>query len=410
MKKYFLASVLLSSTLLAETWILRDGSTVVGEKLSETKEAVKVHTTFGDVTIQKSDVVPQKITIELHDGSILNGDLLEDAETFFRVHSPLGDLKIEKSTIQRFEKSTSPSSQAEAPAKTYSQFWPFPIDSDKKERIDSAYRNTIEPLIDVFFDPTGYLLKRNELYLSGLSIAYGLSDQFLAAFNLFEFAGINSGSSFNPNIELKAQVFQSSEGDRGHATSVGVKLAASALNGMTRVTCIQTNTLAADPTKAKEYGAPVCDGKEDYRRPWADKNDSYESPRTEDGKEIFTNYKYESETGWRSQFYLTHTVSSALKRGGGFNYHIGGQLEANSITPKIHWFKRPSYRVFTGFDLDASRKLKILGEVFYDPDYWNWITSAPNVGVDFGLMFAFSDSFRFMLHIQPYIVGFYWRF
>ena len=71
---------------------------------------------------------------------------------------------------------------------------------------------------------------------------------------------------------------------------------------------------------------------------------------------------------------------------------------------------RPSFRLYGAFDLDVSRDFKILGELFYDPDYFSITRDHPKVGVDVGLMWAYSETLRFLVHLDVPFVGIYWRF
>lgn len=49
--------ILFSTFLFAETVILKDGSVITGEIVSQNQESLTLSTAFGEVEIQKSDVV-----------------------------------------------------------------------------------------------------------------------------------------------------------------------------------------------------------------------------------------------------------------------------------------------------------------------------------------------------------------
>ena len=66
--------------------------------------------------------------------------------------------------------------------------------------------------------------------------------------------------------------------------------------------------------------------------------------------------------------------------------------------------------MYNGFDVDLNRRIKLIGEIFYDPDFQNYMTDEKYWGADMGVMFAMSENFRFLLHTHPYFVGLYWRF
>ena len=90
------------------------------------------------------------------------------------------------------------------------------------------------------------------------------------------------------------------------------------------------------------------------------------------------------------------------------------------------------YRVYYGLDVDINPKLKMIGELFYDPHYlelWQqmdydngyWSVSdfssepvlEPSdyspIHLDFGLMYAVNESFRFGMHFQKPFIAFYWK-
>jgi len=95
------------------------------------------------------------------------------------------------------------------------------------------------------------------------------------------------------------------------------------------------------------------------------------------------------------------------------------------------------YRIFGSVDVDITRQLKMVGEVFYDPyfldlyqrtdfegpftpHYAYIISDNPvtkedfdnvrPIHFDFGFMYAVNEHFRFGIHNQIPIIAFYWKF
>ena len=89
------------------------------------------------------------------------------------------------------------------------------------------------------------------------------------------------------------------------------------------------------------------------------------------------------------------------------------------------------YRLYYGLDLDINKKMKMIGEVFYDPSFMDpWdngifdgyyedrnLHDTPvekwdifPLHLDFGFMYAFNESLRIGLHFQKPIIAFYWKF
>ena len=90
-------------------------------------------------------------------------------------------------------------------------------------------------------------------------------------------------------------------------------------------------------------------------------------------------------------------------------------------------------RAYYGLDVDINPKLKMIGELFYDPyflELWqkfeyvtdDWSTDdfstteveKPDdhrpIHLDFGFIYALNESFRFGIHFQQPFVAFYWKF
>ena len=45
-----------------------------------------------------------------------------------------------------------------------------------------------------------------------------------------------------------------------------------------------------------------------------------------------------------------------------------------------------------------------------DPNYEFSLSQQKEVGVYFGVLWSYNSNFRILLHLQPYVLGFYWRF
>ena len=90
------------------------------------------------------------------------------------------------------------------------------------------------------------------------------------------------------------------------------------------------------------------------------------------------------------------------------------------------------YRAYYGLDVDINSKLKMIGELFYDPyflelwqqfeyedNYYNLeelsdtkINEPDNyrpIHLDFGFIYAVNETFRFGIHFQKPFVAFYWK-
>ena len=114
-------------------------------------------------------------------------------------------------------------------------------------------------------------------------------------------------------------------------------------------------------------------------------------------------------TGPRAQLFLANTYSWLLDRGGRFGWHNGVRLSVDQMNYQ-NWTADPTYRVYSAFDLDLNNRFKLLGEVFYDPNYKAIFTNVEDIGLDFGMMYAFTNDFRVLVHLEGPFVGLFWRF
>jgi RNase P/RNase MRP subunit p29 len=98
------------STAMAEDFIiLNNGDIIVGDIISETDTQIVVRTSFGDVTIDKEDIVEIKtesqfdkgeiVEVLLYDGSRIRGTVIEDEESYLKLQTEVGLVDIPKKNI-----------------------------------------------------------------------------------------------------------------------------------------------------------------------------------------------------------------------------------------------------------------------------------------------------------------------
>ena len=166
--------------------------------------------------------------------------------------------------------------------------------------------------------------------------------------------------------------------------------------------------------KPENYDANKTDDAYYDHEPWVDYDNDYDDDE---------NYMEMIE------FFGAYTYSKA--RGGlkgRISHTLGGNMQYITLNdePTI------LYRAYYGLDVDINSKLKMIGELFYDPyylelwqqldyenDYWDddsynsdpVIKPSDNrpVRLDFGFMYAVNESFRFGIHFQKPFVAFYWK-
>ena len=131
------------------------------------------------------------------------------------------------------------------------------------------------------------------------------------------------------------------------------------------------------------------------------------------------------------EFFGAYTFSQARPKLKGRISHTLG-----AVVQYIERDDEPSlfYRYYYGLDLDINSKLKMVGEIFYDPNYlelWQKMEyddryyeqandfsdsevekpdDAYPIHMDFGFIYAFNESFRFGIHFQQPFISIYWKF
>ena len=129
------------------------------------------------------------------------------------------------------------------------------------------------------------------------------------------------------------------------------------------------------------------------------------------------------------ELFGAYTFSKARsKLRGRISHTIGGNIQYAMLDDPI-----VMPRVYYGLDIDINQKLKMIGEIFYDPyflELWqmseyedhypnvdqleNNIVAEPtdsrSLHLDFGFMYALNESFRFGFHFQKPFIAFYWKF
>ena len=178
---------------------------------------------------------------------------------------------------------------------------------------------------------------------------------------------------------------------------------------------IGENPSYSDPTDNTPtgYDPNAIDTYYDHE-PSVNYNEEEESESFIEMIELFGAYTYsKARTGLRGR--ISHT--------------LGGNMQYLSIDdePTI------LYRAYYGLDVDINSKLKMIGELFYDPyflelwqqfEYESYYWSSEDfsdtpvnkpdnyrpIHLDFGFIYALNESFRFGIHFQRPFVAFYWKF
>ena len=129
------------------------------------------------------------------------------------------------------------------------------------------------------------------------------------------------------------------------------------------------------------------------------------------------------------ELFGAYTFSKArLNLKGRISHTLGGHIQYATLDTTI-----VLYRAYYGLDVDINPKLKMIGEIFYDPyflelwqmfEYEDGTASVYDLSetqvvqpddynpihLDIGFMYALNESFRFGFHFQRPFIAFYWKF
>lgn len=443
----------------SQTFKLSDGTEIVGTIQAETDTTLTLITQFGNITIDKNKLVKKTYSITLSSGGKLVGTKTKETEDELILNTQLGNLTIQKNDIikivevgQQTESASTPGERSNY--RPYSLFDLFYGATASSKDMDFSLGE--EQLIDLFFDPTGYTLPQSTLYLSGLSFGFGVTENFQIT---TKWGGFFWGDM---NLRPKFKLFESGNWEKQHALSVGAHI-------HTRWQpdkyewqsgSIEVTTFTGE---SNEYGDTYCPGSETYcwkqtspavtsTKYWGgyyklgeNVTNTIEYNTPEDYDPNATNEYYSHEPWENSCFncdyyeteylemleiFSAYTFSKAREGlRGRISHTFGGNMQYFTYKGEPTVF----YRAYYGLDVDINSRLKMISEVFYDPNYlelwqrWDsqqsyWssdqLSSTPvdkptdyrPLHFDFGFMYALNESFRFGLHFQQPFIGFYWKF
>tara|TARA_B100001250_G_scaffold91081_2_gene75737 strand:+ start:376 stop:1695 length:1320 start_codon:yes stop_codon:yes gene_type:complete len=434
---FFLVLILSFNFLIAQDnqeFKLKDGTIINGIPVNEDEEQITVATKYGSVIIKKSELFKSTYEITLKDGDILTGVKLSETNLEIIIQSKLGKLKILKSDIVDM-KETIDANQVKAPKATNRR--PYSLaDVLFGSNTSTTNYNTKnmefalgeERLIDTFFDPTGYVLEEGTLYLSGFSYAFGVTEKLQISSRWIDYFWGNF------NIRPKYRLFHKGNWEQESALSIGGHL--HTYWQPNKVTFqsgelvyrresydfdLDSNIVTQEP---KYFGGYFPIGstidKSNNNTIWGDDND-YE-----------LNIESTDDLKYMMEFFTAYTFSKARK---GMKGRISTTIGALIQIPDGDDMP---YRLFGSLDVDITSKLKMVGEVFYDPFFidlvqrTNFDIDGPfaqqamykisdtevtkdsliknrPVHFDFGLMYAVNENFRFGIHTQAPIIAFYWK-
>ena len=432
MKFYYAILLIIFASLFAQeqTFKLQDGTVIVGSVQEETETTYIIETKYGSVTLNKNELVQTEYEIKLNSGETFSGTKLSETDTSIQLKTKVGVLNIEKTDILDMKESGQVTQAGEKKAgsttTSYRRAYSlsdllFGTGTRGSSEKDIEFAMGEERLIDTFFDPTAYVLDDGTLYLSGLSFAFGLSDKLQLSSRWFDFFWGNF------NIRPKYMLFHKGNWEKESALAIGGHFHTYwrpnkvVWQEGTADVCDDNSNDIGNGCNAisKNYGGyfPIgatVKGTTDYY----------------DDKVLDVNQT--EDLDFMLEFFTAYTFSKARKgMRGRVSSTVGAFVQIPTNTDVY------PYRLFGSVDVDITRQLKMVGEVFYDPFFLdlyqrtdfegpftphyaykvseNSVTkddfnNIRPIHFDFGFMYAVNEHFRFGIHNQIPIIAFYWKF
>ena len=376
--KFSLISFILLGSIFAQekTFHLKSGDTVTGSVKSQTDSTYVIKTAFGEITIKKDEVKPEEAFIFLKSGDKLRGIIVSESDEGVTVKAKFGEVFIARDKIERID--------FKSMGRARGQF----SRPGQVERGRWYYGN--ERLIDIYFDPTGYVLEDNVLYLSGLSWGYGVSEKFqiTSKWGGYFFGDLN----FRPKFML----FKTGDLKSEKSMSVGFHYHMRGLPDKRELKEVQDYDIDWDAT----YNSSDTT--------WYERNEWVRVGTKLDEEGYYDDNPLEGGEMWWEVF-GAFTISNLKESGQGRINHTAG-ASATSY-PGYDLMPRAYYAV----SADARRNLKLLFEVFYDP-YWTSMLEfaeekhISDIDFDFGFIYAYNEKFRIGIHFQRPFIAFYYKF
>ena len=447
MKSYYCILFIIVASLFSQEQIfkLKDGTKIVGTIQEKTDTTLNVLTQFGIITIDKNDILKTQHQVKLNTGETFIGEIINETPDTIILKTKMGKLTLPNSNILNIEEILYPSEQNIAEKNSFIK--------------ESEFALGEEQLTDLFFDATGYTLKKGTFYLSGLSFGFGVSDKFELTTKWFSYFW--GDLNFRPKYKL----FEKGNWEKQQSLSVGAHLHiqdapgnrhewVSGQHDLFKYTgtevdddkCQQTwgdcfQQTAPRDTITKYWGGYFPIGTEielyDPKEEPGYYPDSLEVYYNQDQKNHIE-YTYVNNEGDKIptiEFFGVYTFSKARnnsRTSGRMSHTIGGStiFYPSGNNNEISMI----YRIYYGIDLDINKKMKMIGEIFYDPSFidpWDrgdgslfgaYYTNTElqdqpvqkeeyfPIHLDFGFMYAFNESFRCGIHFQKPVIAFYWKF
>jgi len=378
-----------------KTFRLKSGDKITGQVMSETDDTITiVNPLMGEVVLNKSDLKQEVVIVSLKSGDVVRGELLSQDNDIFVIQTTFGSVSIPSDQIEKIDSENSPSPVI--------QHTPYGVQvTSAPTPKEEEWFFSKERLMDVWFDPTGFIIEKNTLYLSGLSWGFGITDkiQITSKWTNYFYQDFN--------LHPKVTLFQSGNVESQSSFAVGAHLHTRGLPGKYK----WVEDANRDWRWDNETGEGSYTTEGGYIRLGAEKSDDG------DDWEQYRNSPSDGEKMW-FELFGAYTVSK-LRAGG--NGRINTTVGASAV---LYPGEDVAPRLYGAVDIDVTPNVKVMSEVFYDayhPEFIDLMEDNKNnnaLHFDVGFMtnkipllwiLGQSDNLWIGFHFQRPFISFYWK-
>jgi len=405
--KTILFAILILSVLSAQdtkTLTLKSGDKITGQVVSETETTITIiNPLMGEMTLNKSDLKEETISITLKSGDVVKGIVLEKTPSYFKLQSAFGEITIPTEDIETIGNIKKAAEKASlTPKQTlFGTRWEQNGGAESDEWYFSKER-----LMDIWFDPTGFTIEKNKLYLSGLSWGFGLSEkvQITSKWTNYFYQDFN----LRPKINL----FKTGDVESQSSMAAGFHLHTRGLPGKYKWVPDKETWWNYNNEYNSETGNWENTDSTYYEDPgWVHIGSKREQSEYDDDHYEYTG-PWDGNKMWYEVF-GAYTISKLRSGGNGrVNTTIGGSA---TFYPD----EETMPRIFAAIDIDVTQDVKVMGEIFYDaffPETINMMNGTKMqtpIHFDIGFLtnkLALDENMWFGFHFQRPYVSFYWKF
>ena len=383
---------------------LRDGTIRDGEILSIENDLVVLKTASGTFNIPSDQFLSETADITNKKSELFKGVVLGETVEEFIIRTAYGDAIVQKRDIR-----------------TMKRYHGGVLDRQYEEK-RKFYQGAAQ-LIHIFMDPTAFPLAGNTFYLSGLSVGYGLTENFMVT---TKFGSNFSGDlNFHPRMRFY------------HRKSAEKEVAATFGFGLHRAYSI--NSIIAKYSHAINLYDSVNDTTKSLEDPYYDAYDAGDVVKTDQNDMLY------------AEAYLVFSSRSVNPTGRGKMGWSAGAKVSNAFVDRDNWLRtqidsgkttvswsgegkyKVPFRCWLSLEYDLRTNLKFVGSAWIDNGYKSLKLSqtirdyfgsdgtpafsldspkgeASMIDFDFGMLYAVNDNFRVGIHFQQPYIDFYWEF